>query len=368
MDMGRPTAALIDPAALAHNVLQVRRLAPHSQVWAVVKANGYGHGLERACRGLGQADGFALVEFDAAQRLRELEPQRALLMLEGAFGADDTEFGLRHDIRLTVHHLQQVHWLERLVTHQTKDLALNIKFNSGMNRLGMDQAATIEAVMRLTRAGFRHLTLMTHFADADLPGGIDIPWQKFNAMHDAVALATGQRWPISCSNSAATIDHPQTHGQWVRPGVMMYGATPFAASRGAGTLGLRAAMGLYSELIAVRDLDPGDAVGYGSTFVAAKAMRIGVVACGYADGYPRHAPTGTPVLVEGLRCSTVGRVAMDMLMVDLSACPQAQPGSAVELWGAALAVDDVAASAGTIGYELMCALAPRVAVVEGALR
>ncbi len=368
MDMGRPTAALIDLAALGHNVLQARRFAPHSQVWAVVKANGYGHGLERACRGLAQADGFALVEFDAAQRLRKLEPQRPLLMLEGAFGADDTEFALRHGIRLTVHHLQQVHWLEQSATHQPSDLPLNVKFNSGMNRLGMNQAEMIEAVMRLTRSGFKQLTLMTHFADADVPGGIEVPWQKFNAMHDAVAMATGQRWPTSCSNSAATIDHPQTHGDWVRPGVMMYGATPFTASRGASTLGLRAAMGLYSTLIAVRDLVPGDAVGYGSTFVASKPMRIGVVACGYADGYPRHAPTGTPVLVEGMRCSTVGRVAMDMMMVDLSASPQAQLGSPVELWGAHLAIDEVAACAGTIGYELMCALAPRVAVDEGALR
>jgi alanine racemase len=197
---------------------------------------------------------------------------------------------------------------------------------------------------------------MTHFADADGPPGVAVPLARFRH-----ALPQG---PVACSlaNSAAIIDHPLTHAEWVRPGIMLYGASPFAG-RSASALGLQPAMHFESRLIGVQSLATGDAVGYGSSFVADRPMRIGVVACGYADGYPRHAGTGTPVAVAGVRTRTVGRVSMDMLTVDLTPIPDAGPGDPVELWGAQVPIDEVAACAGTIGYELMCAIAPRVAVL-----
>ncbi|HEY0877910.1 MAG TPA: alanine racemase [Zeimonas sp.] len=352
--MSRPILATVRIAALRHNLGVARTHAPGRFVWAVVKADGYGHGLCRALAGFADADGLALVEFDRAARLRELGWSKPILMLEGAFDEADVAQAAAQRFSLVVHEARQLDWLARLPGSAAVDVL--VKLNSGMNRLGFDAAAFRAAVERVRRLpAVRSVALMTHFADADREGGADEALRVFER------AARGLDAPWSLANSAAVLSLPAAHGAAIRPGILLYGATPFA-HRDARSLGLRAAMTLESRLIAVQRLEAGDAVGYGSTFRAEASLRIGIVACGYADGYPRHAPTGTPVAVDGVRTRTVGRVAMDMLMVDLSPVPDAQLGARVELWGEAVAIDEVANAAGTIGYELMCALAPRVPV------
>ena len=351
--MTRPTRVRLSIAALRHNLSRVRGLAPHSRIWAVVKADAYGHGLPAAVRGLDEADGLALVEFEFALRLRELGWCKPLLLLEGAFEAADVALARQHGFALTVHESRQIDWLAGLPPGRPIDV--HLKMNSGMNRLGFAPeccAAISGRLASLPAVGT--VTWMTHFANADAAPGVADPFARFCA-----ALPPGPV-PRSLANSAAVIDHPQTHADWVRPGIMLYGATPFA-DRPAASLGLRPAMVFESRLIGVQQLAAGDALGYGGSFVAAAPTRVGVVACGYADGYPRHAPTGTPVALAGVRTRTLGRVSMDMLCVDLGPLPQAAAGDSVQLWGDLIPIDEVAAHAGTIGYELMCAIAPRVA-------
>jgi alanine racemase len=349
--MPRPVSATVSVSALAHNLSVVRRTAPGTRIWAVVKAHAYGHGLPAAMRGLAGADGMALVEFDNARRLRALGWRGPILMLEGAFGADDVATAVELGLSLVVHDAAQVEWL-RESRGGTVDVWL--KLDTGMSRLGVapELAASMQrSVSALPCVG--RVSLMTHFADADRPGGADAAIERFER---ATADLPGAR---SLANSAAIFRVPHAHRDWVRPGLVLYGASPFA-DRSATELGLRAAMTLRSELIAARSLQAGDAVGYGSTFVADAPMRIGIVACGYADGYPRHAPTGTPIEVAGTRTRTIGRVSMDLIAVDLGPVPEAGVGAPVELWGERVPVDEVAASAGTIAYELLCAVAPRV--------
>jgi len=373
--MSRPIVAEILPDALRANLARVRQSAPGARVWAVVKAHAYGHGLDAALQGLSASDGLALVEFDAAARLRALGCTAPILMLEGAFDREDLEQAAAQNLQLVVHSPEQLGWLETQAAGLSvgrgissgagpvgpKALSVCIKVDTGMHRLGFDPQVVPDAVNRVARLRARGIVgdvgLMTHFANADQPGGAQAALQCWAALHGALpACAT---WPRSLSNSAAIIDRVAPAGDWVRPGIMLYGASPFA-DRTARDLALIPAMRLKSELIAIRTIAPGEAVGYGSQFVAPAQMRIGVVACGYADGYPRHAPTGTPIAVAGSRTRIVGRVSMDMITVDLEGLPQAQVGSAVELWGEAVSVDDVAQAAGTIGYELLCAVAPRV--------
>lgn len=354
--MPRPILATIDLSALAANLARARRAAPAARIWAVVKADGYGHGLLRAASAFASADGLALLEFDRASVLRQHFPQHRILMLEGPFEFADVRQAVREKLELIVHTAVQLEWIEALA-HETDTCPERIwlKFDSGMHRLGFDDVALAAARQRLHAAGVASVGLLSHFANADRAGGIEPALARLapvRAAHDG---------PCSFANSAAVLASPGTHVDWVRPGIMLYGASPFA-DRSAADLGLRAAMSLRSELIAVRRIEAGEAVGYGSTFVADGGMRVGTVACGYADGYPRHAPTGTPVLVDGVRTRLVGRVSMDMLGVDLEPVPQATVGSRVELWGRDLPIDEVAAAAGTIGYELMCALAARVPV------
>ncbi|MGC1440568.1 MAG: alanine racemase [Burkholderiaceae bacterium] len=351
--MSRPLVATIDLDALGANLRLVRQWAPGQQVWAVVKADAYGHGLYRSLPGLAQADGFALVEFDRAVRVRQAYPEHPILLLEGAFDQHSTSLAVEHGFELSVHDEQQICWLETLPGPRT--LKVWLKFNSGMNRLGFTQAAFRLAFERLVACSVvDRIGLMAHFANADVPGGIDDALNRFERATDAIP---GQR---SLANSAAIHDD-RTHVGWVRPGIALYGASPFA-DRSARSLGLVAVMRLESKLIGVQSLLPGDCVGYGSIFRAGRPMRIGIVACGYGDGYPRSAPTGTPIWVGGKRTRIVGRVSMDMLTVDLDPVPEAGVGSPVQLWGDKISVDDVAQSAGTIGYELLCRLAPRVPV------
>lgn len=340
---------------MAHNLSRVRELAPDSRIWAVVKANAYGHGLLNAAEGFAAADGLALLEFDSAIGLREKLADKPILMLEGAFDEASTRLAIARRLQLVVHDEQQLRWIEHC--EGPRRLVVWLKFNSGMNRLGFTQAAFRQAYERLVScAAVDRIGLMTHFANADEPDGTVGPADRFA---QASAQLPGQR---SLANSAACLLAPETHANWVRPGIMLYGATP-VADQSAVNHGLRAAMHLESALIGVQKLLPGETVGYGSAFKAGRPMRIGVVACGYADGYPRSAPTGTPVWVAGHRSRVVGRVSMDMLTIDLDPVPAAGVGAPVQLWGNHIPIDDVAAAAGTIGYELMCRVSRRVPLI-----
>ncbi len=350
----RPVRARIDSAALRHNLEVAKRRALRSRTWAVVKANAYGHGLARAAGALTGADGLALIELEAALELRRAGERRPILLLQGFYSPRELEPIADHGLAVVVHDMEQVAMLEKV--RPPKKLAVYAKLNTGMNRLGFAEKDFGGALERL-RALAAEITLMTHFADADGKRGVKWQLERFNA------ATAGAKFPRSLANSAAILRYPDAHADWVRPGIMLYGCSPFP-DESAAKLGLKPAMTLSSELIAVRSLSVGDSVGYGCTFIADSAMRIGIVACGYADGYPRHAPTGTPILVCGKRARTVGRVAMDMLFADLAGIPQAAVGSPVTLWGEGLSADEVAASAGTVSYELLCALSPRVPVTE----
>jgi len=357
--MPRPLVATIHLAALRHNLAVAKTHAPAAKVWAVVKANAYGHGLQRAMHAFAAADGLALIEVDGAVRLREYGWAKPILLLEGFFDADDLPVCAEHGIQFAVHCNEQIDMLEKASLSAPVDV--HLKLNSGMNRLGFEADAFRRAHARLKAiSAVRSITLMTHFANADDPGNAGMPLSEQVRRFEAAAEGVpGNR---SLANSAAVLTHSELACDWVRPGIMLYGGTP--GGNTAQAFGLEPAMTLASEIIGVQRIEAGAAIGYGSRFIAGKPMTVGVVACGYADGYPRHAPSGTPVTVDGHRTSLVGRVSMDMITVDLSDVPGARVGSKVELWGRALPIDEVAAAAGTIGYELMCALAPRVRVVE----
>lgn len=357
--MPRPLVATIDSAAMRHNLNIARRCAPDSRIWAVVKANAYGHGLARGLHAFAEADGLALIEVDNAVRLREMGWKKPILLLEGFFTASDLPIIAAHRIAVAVHCNEQIDMLEQAQLASPIDVQL--KLNSGMNRLGFMPDAFRAAHARLkTLKAVREVSMMTHFANADDPSNAGMPMlEQIRRFQSATEGLPGER---SLSNSAAVLTHPDVACDWVRPGIMLYGGTP--GGRTAEEFGLKPAMTLESEIIGIQHIDAGDAVGYGSRFIADRPMTTGVVACGYADGYPRHAPNGTPVLVDGTRTGIVGRVSMDMITVDLTPVPNARVGSKVVLWGEGLPIDEVATAAGTIGYELMCALAPRVAVRE----
>ncbi len=355
--MPRPIEALIHTRALAHNLARARASAPDARVWAVVKANAYGHGIERAFEGLRSADGFALLDLAEAECIRALGWRGPVLLLEGCFEPRDLELCSRLDLWHTVHGNEQIDWLAAHKTQQPHRVFL--KMNSGMNRLGFRPEAFRAAWARLSALPqVDEISLMTHFSDADGERGIAHQVQVFEA---AAQDLPGER---TLCNSAAILRHG-LKSDWVRAGILSYGSAPDFAQHDIHHWGLKPAMTLRSRIIATQQLQAGDTVGYGSSYTAREAQRIGIVACGYADGYPRHAGTDTPVLVDGVRTGTVGRVSMDMIAVDLTPVPAAATGSEVTLWGhgpggSLLAIDDVARAAGTIGYELMCAVAPRV--------
>lgn len=358
--MSRPTHARIDTAALRGNFAVARRHAAGARLWAVVKAEAYGHGLLRAATALEDvADGYALIEPEGAVALREAGLRQPILMLEGYYSAEELPLFAEHELTPVLHHPDQVSALA--AAGLPTRMPVYLKLNTGMNRLGLDEAEFRAALAALESSGAAsRITVMTHFADADDPIGIDFQMRRLAAMTAGLAL------PVSLANSAALLRYPEARGDWARPGIMLYGGSPFAEVP-AADLGLAPVMTLESELIGIQDLAAGDRVGYGGTFTADRAMRIGIVACGYADGYPRHAPTGTPVLVGDRRVRTVGRVSMDKICVDLSEAPVAGVGAPVLLWGrnagGRLDADEVAAAAGTVSYELFCALAPRVPVL-----
>ena len=355
--MPRPLFARIDLSALKHNLGVARAHATQSRSLAVIKANGYGHGMLRVAGALAAADGYAVLNLGEGIALREAGFNQTILLLEGFFSADELPALAEYGLATVIHSQEQIDMLEMAGLPVRVEVFL--KLNTGMNRLGFRPEDYPAALQRLqvSRAVGR-ITLMTHFACADEASGIADQLGRFSSLTAALQL------PRSLANSAAILRHPEAHADWVRPGIMLYGSSPFTGVS-AASLELEPVMTLQSRIIAVQEVQAGEAVGYGATFRAERTTRVGIVACGYADGYPRHAPTGSPILVDGVRSRTLGRVSMDMLCVDLTDLPGAGIGSPVTLWGEGLPVDEVAAAAGTLSYELLCALAPRVPVVEG---
>jgi alanine racemase len=369
--MPRPILATIHTAALRHNIARCRAAAPDAKMWAVVKANAYGHGIDRVFEGLRAADGFALLDFEEAQRIRALGWRGPILMLEGCFEPRDLELCSRLNLWHTIHCEEQINWLAAHKTHEPHRIFL--KMNSGMNRLGLKPHSYRSAWTRLNALPqVDEISLMTHFSDADAKRfGRDGIAHQLATFNEATEDLPGER---SLSNSAASLRyaHADLRTDWIRPGIAQYGSSTDYPEHDIAHWDLQPAMTLSSKIIATQDLAAGDSVGYGSVYVAEQPRRIGIVACGYADGYPRLAAgsntQGTPVLVDGKRSRTVGRVSMDMITVDITDLPQSSIGSDVTLWGQAangaiLCIDEVAICAQTVGYELMCGLAQRVPVM-----
>ena len=357
--MTRPLVATIDLQAMRHNFSVVRQLVPNAKAWAVVKANAYGHGLERAVRAFSDADGLALIEIDRALNLRKSGWKKPILLLEGFFKADELPALAEHEISFAVACDEQMEMLEK--AHLPKQVNVHLKMNTGMNRLGYRPSEYQAAYNRLKQIpSVKSIAYMTHFANSETPNHPKMPVEEQLRCFDfATEGLPGVR---NLSNSAAILLHPDIRTDWVRPGIMLYGGTP--GGKSAAEYHLIPAMSLDSEIIQIQHIKKGDSVGYGSLFTATEDMVIGVVACGYADGYPRVAPEGTPVIVDGIRTRLVGRVSMDMLTVDLTPIKTAHVGSKVNLWGKELPIEDVAVAAGTVGYEVMCALSDRPVIVE----
>ncbi|RTZ44444.1 alanine racemase [Candidimonas sp. SYP-B2681] len=370
--MPRPISATISLSSLSHNLRIVAQQLTDGgvsagrqrpSIWAVIKANAYGHGIENAISGFGQAEGLAMLDLDEAVRCREAGWTKPILLLEGFFEPADVETLVRHRLTTTVHCQEQLDMLS--ASRVPEPIDAFIKLNTGMNRLGFSTndylAAYGQAQALQARGILGTLGKMTHFARAD--DDAIVTQQQLRMFNQITQGLPGE---VSLCNSAATLapglwaSVPDRQDQWVRPGICLYGSSPFA-EKSAAEFGLLPAMTLAAKLISVRSISTGEAIGYGCTFVSSRSMRIGVVACGYADGYPRHAVTGTPITVEGVCTRLLGRVSMDMLAVDLTPVPQARVGSSAVLWGdGGPSVDEVAAAAGTIGYELLCAVAARI--------
>ena len=355
----RPITASISQSALQHNLAVVKKLAPNSKVMAVVKANGYGHGLLNVAQGLNAAEGFAVLGLNEAITLRDAGFSQTILLLEGVFRPEELKAAAEYQFDIVVHSQLQLQML--LNAELANTLQVHLKMNSGMNRLGFTPENYLAAFNALkTCKNVAGITLMTHFATADKDPGIAAPLSLFR---NTIA---GLEQPTSLANSAAILRYPDVHADWVRPGIMLYGASTVSGVP-AAEFGLKAVMQLTSEIIGVQTIQAGDSVGYGNRFTATETKRIGIVACGYADGYPRHAgllggqhPHGAPIAVSGKVTRTLGRVSMDMLFCDITGIPEADIGSPVELWGNQVPVDAVAEASDTVGYELLCAVSPRV--------
>ncbi|HEX4880149.1 MAG TPA: alanine racemase [Limnobacter sp.] len=366
--MPRPIIATVHLTAIEHNILTIKGLLANKVCMPVVKANAYGHGLGRVFSALGKADALAILEIDGAIALRQMGWTKPILLLEGCFDSSDMQAAMNWQLDWVVHRKDQLDQVLALAnTHHVPAGAwaprIFLKINTGMNRLGFglrDAQVAIGALEACTAAKrWPTPVLMTHFANADVPD-LDRAMPAARAQHDVLMQLKPAHWQSSLGNSAGILNCTAWVGDIARPGIAVYGASP--GPRPASAYGLKAAMHLHSQILAIQQVSAGDRVGYGSRWQAQRDSRIAVVACGYADGYPRHAPDGTPTGVAGSVAPLAGRVSMDMLTIDVTDIPQADVGMPVELWGDQIAVDDVARHCGTIAYELLCALAPRVPV------
>ncbi len=351
----RPLVATVDLAALRHNYLHARQCAPGRRAFAVVKADAYGHGARRVVQALLEiADGFAVACIEEAEVVREVAPAARLLLLEGCFEPAELPRAAELGLDIAVQGEAQAEAL--LAAELARPLNVWLKLDSGMHRLGFDADGLRACHARLKGAAqVAELNLISHFACADERGHA-LTSAQLERYAEVMQLGFDN---CTLANSAAVLTLPQAHMEWIRPGIMLYGATPFA-ELSATALGLRPVMSLTGALIAIRQVEAGESVGYGAGWVAQRPSRIGTVSCGYADGYPRSAPAGREVVIRGQRVPLAGRVSMDMLAVDLTDLPQAQLGDAVELWGAQLPIDELAQACGTIGYELLTKVTARV--------
>lgn len=357
--MPRPTTATIHADALRHNLGEVRRRAPASRVMAMVKAEGYGHGLERSARALVGADAYGVATIDDGRRLRAIGMAHPILLLSGFNAASDLPEVRALGMDVVVHHAFQLEILEQ--SGGGDPVRCWLKVDSGMHRLGFPPGEVRDMHGRLSRLPgvAAEIVLMNHFASADEVGNA----QTREQMRVFAECTAGLPGPRSLANSAGVLGWPDSHADWVRPGGALYGMSVTAGRTGADH-GLRPGMSLDTALLAVNRVCRGEKVGYSATWTCPEDMPVGIAAAGYGDGYPRHAPSGTPVLVNGRPARIVGRVSMDLLAIDLRGHDDARPGDPVRLWGEGLPVETIAEGAGTIGYQLTCSVARRVRVVE----
>jgi alanine racemase len=352
--MTRPARAHINLQALQHNFSRVQQAVPHSKIMAIIKANAYGHGMIGVAQSLPDADAFGVACLDEAISLREAGFDRRIVLLEGLFTAEDVGLVNGYQLDVVIHHDSQLTLLEQGTLLRPLDVW--VKLDTGMHRLGFSPGSVNTITARLREIpGVATIRYMSHFPCADDLDSNSTPRQQ-QVFMDAVAGTDAEQ---TLANSAAITGWPDTHLDWVRPGIMLYGGSPLDG-RSAESLNLQPVMTLSTRLIAVNARRTGDAIGYGEDWVCPTDRLIGVAAIGYGDGYPRHVPSGTPVLVNGTSAALAGRVSMDMICIDLVDHPEAKVGDEVILWGEGLPVDDVAAAAGTISYELLCGVGSRV--------
>lgn len=350
----RAAIARIDLNALRHNLSRVRQAAPGRQVYAAVKADGYGHGGPQVARALEGADGFAVACSEEALALRVSGISQPILLLEGPFEANELDLCVEHDLQTGIHHPEQLRMLE--TARLARPLPVWLKIDTGMHRLGIAPQQVASFWQRLQDCpNVASITLMSHLARAD-EKDCQVTTQQLQNFQQVTKHLSA---PRSLANSAGILGWPDTHCDVVRPGLMLYGASPFAGRVGHDE-GLRPVMNLESRLITVKPVARGSEVGYGGRWTAPEDMTMGIVAMGYGDGYPRHVPSGTPVLIDGVQAPIIGRVSMDMLTVDLRRHPQARVGDRVVLWGEELPAETIAEAAGTIPYELFCGVTGRV--------
>ena len=359
----RPTRAVIDLSACRHNLQQAKQAAPESKCIAIIKANGYGHGIVHIGQALKEADAFGVATVNEAVQLREAGINKPIVLLEGFTSVDELNLIRGYQLQCVIHDESQVEILE---LSDISELVAWVKIDTGMHRLGFEPSKAGDIVKRLLESNKikQPLHVMTHLANADDKHDETSLKQieRFYAAIESLSELGIDGQNVSIANSAGILGWPQAHTQWNRPGIMLYGVSPFMNAT-ASDHNLKPVMTLSSHLIAVKQLKKGDRVGYGGTFICDKDMTVGVVAIGYGDGYPRHAKTSTPVLVNNQRTQLIGRVSMDMLCVDLSEQIDAKVGDPVVLWGKGLPVEEIAEYSGTIGYELLCGVTSRVEFV-----
>lgn len=356
--MSRTAEAVIDLGALRHNLQQIKTRAPQSRLFAVIKANGYGHGIVRVAKALKDADGFGVASLAEALLLRKAGVEQPILLLEGCFTADELPIAAKNQCQLVIHQPEQLSMLEQ--ADLEVPLKVWLKLDTGMHRLGLSTEQLLQFSQQLqTLPHVSEIAYMTHLACADDQHDQTTSRQLTlfqQATHDLLG-------ECSIANSAGIFGWPDSHADWLRPGISLYGSSPLQGVS-AEQLGLKPVMSFRSRLMAIKQLKAGDSIGYGATFQCDEDMLIGVISCGYGDGYPRHANSGTPVLLNGRRVPLIGRVSMDMITVDLRSQPDAKIGDEVVLWGEGLSADEVAENAATIAYELFCKITSRVNYLE----
>lgn len=359
MTQYRPVKAEVKLSALKHNLDQVRRLAPNAKVMAVIKANGYGHGIQRVAKALSSCDAFGVASIDEAILLRQAGFLHRIVMLEGLFSEAEAKLAMHHRLDLVVQGMHQLEWLETLTS--SDQLNIWLKFDTGMHRLGFDPEEAEAVKQKLSELSCQtQLYLMSHFSCSDTDAAYTL--QQFERL---VSVNQFFQAPLSIANSAATQCFEQTHQDWVRPGIMLYGASAGIQHNSIKPITLEPAMIFKSEVTSLKWVAPGETVGYGNRWQAEKPTLLAVVAVGYGDGYPRHAPDGTPIWIAGRKVPLAGRVSMDMITVDVTElADEIQLGDEAVLWGEGVTVDEVAELCGTIGYELLCQVTPRVPRIE----